>query len=434
MRALIFCLIPLWLCAQTYTELLQLLEKSPSYQSAKELEKAAESFYLASKGKNLPSLDATMSAIEFNDIPSMTLHLPSFPITSAPAGTRKHLEGALVLSYPLFTGFAITSAIDKAKLESDQASLKVTNLKRNLAMQVTQLYSTILAEEKVIEAWQRSQKALNDSFKKAKGFYDNGLLAQSELYAIEAKLYDANANVLHHQNLRKQLLNQLSYLLSTKIESLNATTPSLKAFVIPSEEDAKSFALLYREDLRVMEKAIDIAQSSVELAKSKNYPNVALVGAVKRQGDSMELNGDGYTNANKSYAGISVTWNVFNGYSDANAIDAARASKMAAFFNLEEYRQRIEVEVQNTHLELQTLEAKLRSALLEAKANETYAHLTQGRFDNQLVSADELSRALATLASSHAKVASLQSELFNQSALLWLECGWDMFEKHVALK
>ena len=92
MRALIFCLIPLWLCAQTYTELLQLLEKSPSYQSAKELEKAAESLYLSSQGKNLPSLDATLSAIEFNDIPTMTLHLPSFPALSAPVGTRKHLE------------------------------------------------------------------------------------------------------------------------------------------------------------------------------------------------------------------------------------------------------------------------------------------------------------------------------------------------------
>ena len=431
MRVLIFCLIPLWLCAQTYTELLQLLEKSPSYQSAKELEKAAESLYLSSQGKNLPSLDATLSAIEFNDIPTMTLHLPSFPALSAPVGTRKHLEGALILSYPLFTGFAISSAIDKAKLESEQASLKVTNLKRNLAMHVTQLYSTILSEEKVIEAWQSSEKALNESFKKAKGFYEHGLLAQSELYAIEAKLYDAKATILHHQNLRKQLLNQLSYMLNTKIESLSTTSPSLKAFERPSVDEATSLALLHREDLQVMEKAIDVAQSSVELAKSKNYPNVALVGVIKRQGDSMELNGDGYTNADKSYAGVSVTWNLFNGYSDAHAIDAARASKMSAFFNLEEYRQRIEVEVQNTHLELQTLEAKLRSALLEAKANETYAHLTQGRFENQLVSADELSRALATLASSHAKVASLQSELFNQSALIWLECGWETFEKRL---
>ena len=107
---------------------------------------------------------------------------------------------------------------------------------------------------------------------------------------------------------------------------------------------------------------------------------------------------------------------------------------MSAFFNLEEYKQQVSLEVENTRLELKTLEAKLQSALLEAKASESYTHLTQGRFDNQLISADELSRAIANLASAKAKVATLQSELFNQSARLWLECGWSVFEKKALLQ
>ena len=427
MRLLLLVLLPLCLCAQTYTELLHLLEKNQSYQSAKEMENAAEKLYQASLGKNLPALDATLSAIEFNEIPNMTLHLPSFPITKADMGTRQHIEGALVLSYPLFTGFAISSAIDKAKLESEQASLKVVNLKRNLAMHVTQLFSAIIAEGKVIEALQSSQSAINQSYKKAKGFYDNGLLAQSELYAIEAKKYDIEAQLLHHNNQKKQLLNQLSLLVNTKIETLSADT--LHTFETPSLDELKEIALHEREDLHVMAKAIDVAQSNVDLAKSKHYPTVAMVGALKRQGDSLELNGDGYTNADKSYVGLSASWNLFNGFSDTHTLDAARASKMSAFFNLEDYKQQIALEVENTDLELKTLEAQLQSALLENKASESYTNLTQGRFDNQLTSADELSRAIANLAATKAKVASLQSELFNQSARLWLECGWSIFEK-----
>lgn len=427
MRRLLLFLLPLCLYAQTYTELLNLLEKNNSYKSAKELQSASESLYQAAQGKNLPSLDATLSAIEFNDIPNMTLHLPSFPVTTANVGTRKHLEGALVLSYPLFTGFAISSSIDKAKLESEQASLKVTNLKRNLAMHMTQLFSTIVAEEQVIEALVSSELAINQSYKKAKGFYDNGLLAQSELYAIEAKKYDIEAQILHHRNQKKQLLNQLSSILNTKIEAVQSTT--LKTFDTPHLNEVITLALNEREDLQAMAKAIDVAQSSVELAKSKNYPTLAMVGVLKRQGDSLELNGDGYTNADKSYVGLSASWNLFNGYTDAHNIDAARASKMSAFFNLEEYKQQVSLEVENTTLELKTLEAKLHSATLEAKASESYSHLTQGRFDNQLTSADELSRAIANLASAKAKVATLQSELFNQSARLWLECGWNVFEK-----
>ena len=429
MRRLLLFLLPLCLNAQTYTELLNLLEKSNSYKSAKELESASQSLYQAAQGKNLPSLDATLSAIELSEIPNMTLHLPTFPAIKADVGTRKHLEGALVLSYPLFTGFAISANIDKARLENEQATLKLTNLKRNLAMHVTQLFSAIVAEEKVIDALLSSEIAINQAYKKAKGFYDNGLLAQSELYAIEAKKYDIEAQLLHHHNQKKQLLNQLSLIVNTKIETLQAGT--LQTFETPSENEAKEIAFHEREDLHVMAKAIDVAQSSVELAKSKNYPTVAMVGVLKRQGDSMELNGDGYTNADKGYVGLSASWNLFNGFSDAHTIDAARASKMSAFFSLEEYKQQIALEVDNTALEIKTLEAQLNSAKLEAKASESYTLLTQGRFDNQLISADELSRAIANLASTKAKVATLQSELFSQSARLWLECGWSVFEKKI---
>lgn len=428
MRLFFLILMPFWLYAQTYTELLNLLEKSQSYKSAKELENAADALYQAALGKNLPSLDATLSAIEFNDVPSMNMNLPSSPKITAAVGTRKHLEGALILSYPLFTGFAISSAIDKAKLESEQASLKVINLKRNLAMHITQLFSAIIAEEKVIEALISSQNAIIKSYKKAKGFYENGLLAQSELYAIEAKRYDIEAQILHHKNQKQQQLNQLSLAVNTKIQTL---TPPTTSFDLLKIDEAKKIALNEREDLQAMEKAIDVAQSSIELAKSKNYPNVTLVGVLKRQGDSLDLNGDGYTNADKSYVGLNASWNLFNGYSDARAIDAARASKMSSFFNLEEYKQNVSMEVENTLLDIQTLQAKLQSALLEEKASIAYTRLTQGRFDNQLISADELSRAIANLANSKAKVAMLQSDFFNQSARLWLVCGWNVFERKV---
>jgi len=426
MRRFVLLLLPLWLNAQTYTELLNLLEHSYNYQSAKALENASEALYQASLGKNLPALDATLSAIEFNEIPNMTLHLPSFPVTTAEVGTRRHLEGALVLSYPLFTGFAISSSIDKAKLEYEQAILKVTNLKRNLAMHVTQLYSAVISEDKVIEALQSSYDALQLSYQKAKGFYDNGLLAQSELYAIEAKTYDMQAQITKHRNQKKQMLNQLSMLLNTKISTLS---PQTILYDTPEFDEAKAVALSEREDVLAMHKALDIAQSNVALAQSKLYPNVALVGVLKRQGDSLELNGDGYTNADKSYAGISVSWNLFNGYTDMHTIDAARASKLSAFSDLEAYKEHVLTEIDNTLLEIETLKANLKSAEQEENATYEYTKLTQGRFDNQLTSADELSRAIANLATIKAKVASLQSEIFYQNALVWLECGWHIFEK-----
>ena len=134
----------------------------------------------------------------------MTLNMPPlFSGIPAPVGTRRHLEGALVLTYPLFSGFAISATIDKAKLEGEQASLKRFNLKRNLALQTTALYSAVIAETKAIVALKSSENAIEKAYLKAKGYYENGLLAQSELFAIEAKKYDIHAQLIDRQNLRR---------------------------------------------------------------------------------------------------------------------------------------------------------------------------------------------------------------------------------------
>lgn len=424
-------MLPAWLFAQTYGELLSLLESSYRYQSAQALENASEALYQAAKGKNLPSLDATLSAIEWNDTPTMTLNMPPLVsgITTAPVGTRRHLEGSLVLTYPLFSGFAISATIDKAKLESEQASLKRFNLKRNLALQTTALYSAVIAETKAIVALKSSENAIEKAYLKAKGYYENGLLAQSELFAIEAKKYDIHAQLIDRQNLREQYLNQLGTLLNTKIVTLDDET-SLEMHA-PSENEALTFALEEREDMKAMQKSVDVAHKSIELAQSKYYPNVALVGAIKHQGDSLALNGDGYTNADKSYAGMSISWNLFNGMSDRQTLEAARATQMSASFELAAYKSEIQTEIQNGFLEFHTLEAKLQSAKEELRASDTYTALSQGRFDNQLISADELSRAIASRAAVEAKVASLESQLFNQKARLWLFCGWSVFETKV---
>jgi len=46
---------------------------------------------------------------------------------------------------------------------------------------------------------------------------------------------------------------------------------SLKAFGTAELSEVTTLALNEREDLQAMSKAIDVAQSTIELAKSKNY-------------------------------------------------------------------------------------------------------------------------------------------------------------------
>ena len=101
---------------------------------------------------------------------------------------------------------------------------------------------------------------------------------------------------------------------------------------------------------------------------------------------------------------------------------------MAAAIELSDYKNRVKTDIQNAYIALKALQSKLKSAKMEIKARNEYYKLTQGRFDNQLASADELSRAIADLAAARAKAAALQSEIFNQKMTLLLQGGLKSFQ------
>ncbi|MDQ1341182.1 MAG: outer membrane protein, partial [Campylobacterota bacterium] len=141
-----------------------------------------------------------------------------------------------------------------------------------------------------------------------------------------------------------------------------------------------------------------------------------------------------YSNANKSYAGATASWNLFNGLSDSHAIQAAQAQKLSAQLAYEDYKNKITMEIDNTYETLSTIESMLQSTKLEVKAAQEYANLTRGRFENKLASADELSRAIADLSGNKAKEATLKSDLFTQKATLWLLGGLKVYEEKVLKK
>ena len=422
-------ILPSLIWAQTYQEVINSINTSPSIQSAQQMQKAAYENSKMAESKNYPTIDATLSAIRFQEIPTVTFYSPT--AQTAPMGTKNHTEGTVSISYPLFSGFAISAANEKAAIEHEKAGLALSDLKRNLYLTATQLYGNIISQESTIQAHTEAKKAMDDAYAKAKGFYDHGLLAPAELYAIEAKQHSVEAQLSQSKSRKRQALNQLSYLTHSDIKEATAFADTLAA---PTHDDLIRIALSEREDLKALAKGLRLAMGDITLAKSQYYPNIALIGAVKHQGDTLELNGDGYSNANKSYAGATASWNLFNGMSDSHAVQAAQAQKLSAQLTYEDYKNKVTMEIDNAYEELNTVESMLHSAQMEVKASQEYTNLTRGRFDNKLASADELSRAIADLSTTKAKEAILKSTLFTQKATLWLLGGLRVYEEKVLKK
>lgn len=418
-------LIPSVLLAQSYTQIIKDVENSLTLKSAKQMQEAVKKFYESTKGKNLPTLDLSFTGFRLYETPTITFY-QSERSFDAPMGTKNNFKGSISLKYPLFTGFAISGLIDKAKFQSEQARLKTADLKRNLYMGATKLAVAVDTTKKSLEAMLKAQEATDKALQKAQGFFDNGLIPPSELYNIKAKKYQIEANIIELKSHYRQLLNRLSQLLNTKVDSVEL--PAINNKIPLDKETLLQKALNSREDIHALKAALGMEQAEIEIAQSKNYPTIILAAELKRQGDTPALDGNGYINPDQSYIGATLNWNLFDGTSDAKKTEAAKLKALSTLTKLKEYKAEISQEMENAFLELDALRSKLKSAKMENKAKEEYYKLTLGRFENQLASADELSRSIAELAEAKAKSAIIQNKIFQQYQQILLLTNTRMFE------
>jgi len=428
MKKILILLLPIMVYAESFSELLQIANKNLLLQSKQQELNAKKALYGAAKSKNYPTLSASLQAIYLKDHPAMFLHLPSPGLPPEfQVGTQQNYIGQITLRYPIFSGFAISSLIEKSKLDIQKSRLELQDARRNLYLQISTLYGALYSIDAAIKANTEAMKAVTSSYKKAKGFFEAGLLAPSELENIKAKKFETKAMLQKLRIERKSMLSRLSYLTNRPIKEI-AALPEIR---IESERALIQTALSHREDLKALEKVLQMDEEDLRLAESTRYPTLAIEGALKTQGENLKLNGDGYTNPNKSYIALAAEWKLFDGFESAHRIEAAKAKRLGRILLLKDYKNRIETELQTALENLESLQSEKEAKTAQLSAQQSYYKLTRGRFENHLAGADELSRAIAAKAEAQARLKEIEARIFQQKCKILLESSLKSFEQSI---
>ncbi|MRJ02852.1 MAG: TolC family protein [Epsilonproteobacteria bacterium] len=398
--------------------LLDHLEKSPLL-TAKRLEvKGREELLKAARGKNSPKVQLSLEALQLMEEPTISLHLPQGRLT-LPMGEERTLRSELSLSYPIFTGYAITHLIEKRELEKIRAELEERDLLRRLSRKVALLYGDLYKVVKGIEALERALEAVEASYRKGQGFYREGLIPLSDLYALEAKRYEIEAQLEERRADRKRIEALLEALTGYRPRSV-----ALEELELPSQID-----LLQREDILALRKALQIDGEEVALARSRLLPTIGFRAALRRFGDDLRLQGDGYRSGDESYIGLSLRYTLYDGGERRAQVEAARYRYLARKHFLRDYIKRAEAELEGELAVLKALEARLEAASKRVEAAESYYKLSLGRYENQLISGDELSRSIASLAEARGRRAAVEAEIFKEKVTILLLISLREFQR-----
>ncbi len=156
-------------------------------------------------------------------------------------------------------------------------------------------------------------------------------------------------------------------------------------------------------------------------------PQVGLEAALKDEGETPGSPGE----TDRSYVAVGMNWNLFNGGSDSARLEASRCRALAAQSDLREYRDVIRMEIENAFEELRALRLQYRALKKARQARADSLKKIEGKFAQQLASADELSRAIADLSAAKAAVAAQGAAIEAQKATLWLMAGWDAYRQRI---
>ena len=294
--------------------------------------------------------------------------------------TRHMFGGSIFLTQPVFMGGAIVAMNKMADLGEELAANSADARRQETLYQIDQAYWQVVSlrhKQKLAEGFLDLVKKLDGDVQK---MIREGVATRSEGLSVSVKVNEAEMAVMKVNDgltLSKMLLCQLCGLPVDEQVTLADEETEQIATVTLADDVRKSDFLEYRPELKMLQNMVDISHQTTNLLKAGNLPQVLLMG--------------GYTASNPNvYNGFqrrfSGAWNIavmmrvpiWNWGDVAYKVRAAKGATTIATLELEEAREKMELQVSQSNFRVNEANKKLemaKASQLKAEENLRTANL-----------------------------------------------------------
>lgn len=340
---------------------------------------------------------ATLSTpIDLTPLNASSVALPLRSGTSA-GGTGGYFNGALTLSYNIYTGGQRDASIQASQRQVENAVLEVQRQLQQLRQSVTSSYYDIQQAQALIAVADGSVKSLQENLRIIRLGTEAGTRTQFEVLQASVSLSDALQNQTQAKSLytiaRRQLVQQLNLPDATDLFLPSAATPEKAGLWPLSLENTIILALNNRVELNQTKLQRQITQLQKRIAASQLKPQLQGF-ATLNLADDLE---DRFLGAYGYSLGVQMNFNFFDGgnvRSRQRQLDKAIESIDQQFNQLKES---IRFEVENAFYTLQANSTNIDTANgALAQATESL-RLAEVRRDAGVGTTFEVTRAQADL-------------------------------------
>ena len=312
--------------------------------------------------------------------------------------TRNRFTLAGQIRQPLFTGFALTSAYELARLGMDLSRTELELAKLNLALRIKEAYFDILIADKAAEVAEQDLKARQASANVARSLYQVGMIPLNELLQAEVTAANSEQAVVRLLNDAKLARSAFNTILARPVAESVDVEDILD--YVPLEGTLEGFvqrAQRRRPEIRAIAINILQADQEIRLARSEYFPEIDVVGEYSRQGDTIWPQGSPFDDRNVFEARAEFRWTFWEWGKTVNAEKQQKSVKQQLLKVKEDIELNISLDVQRAFLEVQTAEENIPTTQKAVEQGEEGLRVSEERYKAQVTIIDEVLLALTRL-------------------------------------
>ena len=290
--------------------------------------------------------------------------------------TRNMFAASVMLTQPLFMGGSLIAMNKMADLNEDMASNSADATRQATLYNIDKAYWTVVSlkhKKRLAESYLELVRKLDSDVGK---MIREGVATRADGLKVGVKVNEAEMTLTQVDNglaLAKMLLCQLCGMdVNEDITLADEDNKELATAAEAMEADMDSHNIMVSEsrpELRVLQNAVDISKQIVNVAKAGHLPKVMLTGGY------MTTNPNVYNGFQRRFAGtwnigVMVTVPVWNWNDVTYKVRAAKNQAMIAELELDDVREKVELQVSQGNFRVNEAAKKLRLADASTKRAE----------------------------------------------------------------
>lgn len=363
-------------------------------------------------GALLPSLNGDATLRE-------NLGLSFNPTSQEPVNSQLNFTGNVTSSVTLFDGLRNYRRLNRAELNAISNQYRLDDLKDDIRVNVAQTYLDVLSNKEQLKVSQAQYAVTEQDMKRTKELVESGVVPRGDLLEIEATAAGQEQQIVNNEALVTISRITLAQLLQiTDYENFDIADDTYEIppsdILTNSPKSIFSKALGFRNDIKLAETNIELAEEDVQIAKGANYPTLgAFINYNTRFSDQnlrsfedprvIPFTEQLYRFDGLAY-GFSLNVPFFNGFNTRNSIQRSKIDLERAKLSMEQTKLELETSINQAYVDVSVTLKSYEAAEKTLEARRTAYQYSKDRFDVGLMNSFEFSQAQARLDNAEADV------------------------------